>query len=759
MEKEENKFILFQLLKIIRDELDITNVIKGSTILYDVKQKYFYSPEKFNKLYLYISYEKIFNTMFPLQTQIRGIFRNIRFDSNDNTLIIQIREKIKLFKNSINTIPQIDEFINSIAITSKFIRSVNDTLQIASNKDQFIYVWDDYYKQLINILDESLIDSKDMYNLDNIMYDIITKLIDCYDKTKYATDKLFSFNPQNPFDQEFWNLPEDKMIKLINNYEKITNGYVAINRMQRHQDTSKFDNEDIKIRTQLIMIDSQFRWTFHNRYMLFVSTGNLLEIKKLLVLCDKFTKDNIIDSIKSDEWYNYILKIIDPVKRLEFIEGIKNLSDVQTINNMTELKIFANKFNDKEIIKCVKYIHKRQAVGDLDKNNKPRPIMSIYFKDIAKYTKDPDFITLSPTHKAHLENALGLITLNIEEIRTNYKDDKQVFTLESVPGLIFKKLQPKEFKRRCKNTAFSRKLVEFYDLNMLIVPKFGFITLDKFNIIYEEIIDVDPSQYVQELYYTKYAHKMHNAIKQLTMFCCLTGLDDVVWRNIPLDNKSINNNDSNNDVKIVLVDLGETTNYHNSIFGGAWGRLGLIRCVDSSLFNIIRETYYQITGKVSSDDFEENERMRSKELEFDKNIYKYFEEHNITDNNKYQHIICDNSDILKFDDYEEKDKIILKNLCVDFITCINNYLDWLSDKNEHNEDILTYRYTLKFIREISTYFIVNRYSLLIPKRSIDVYSDVSKKCDNIKQSYYMVSFKELERNNIIFKISDNKIWV
>jgi hypothetical protein len=52
----------------------------------------------------------------------------------------------------------------------------------------------------------------------------------------------------------------------------------------------------------------------------------------------------------------------------------------------------------------------------------------------------------------------------------------------------------------------------------------------------------------------KYASRMKTAIQHLTKFCRYTGLDDVVWRNIPLYNKSIL---TNCEVKIVLVDLGE----------------------------------------------------------------------------------------------------------------------------------------------------------------------------------------------------------
>jgi stage V sporulation protein SpoVS len=67
--------------------------------------------------------------------------------------------------------------------------------------------------------------------------------------------------------------------------------------------------------------------------------------------------------------------------------------------------------------------------------------------------------------------------------------------------LIFKVLGGKEFKKRVKNHAFARAVVSTYGLDHLIVPKFGFIEDQGSRlIIYEEKIDIEPSQFIQEEY-------------------------------------------------------------------------------------------------------------------------------------------------------------------------------------------------------------------------------------------------------------------
>lgn len=51
--------------------------------------------------------------------------------------------------------------------------------------------------------------------------------------------------------------------------------------------------------------------------------------------------------------------------------------------------------------------------------------------------------------------------------------------------------------------------------------------------------------------YIKYVHKLRPTIQQLTNLCCLTGLNEIVFRNIPLINDTLNNEH----VKIALFDF------------------------------------------------------------------------------------------------------------------------------------------------------------------------------------------------------------
>lgn len=681
-------------LHFIRKQLNTEDVIKGATLLYD-EDRGFYSPQKDNPIYNYIYYGYLFDAGYSIRTAVSLIMDGHygHWLDSTQTKITKIFEDLKY---KFSTKSEIDGFVEEMKNIIEDIKKLQDFLVHAYNRNSsqmtYSYKISIETSPFVKFLNDTIQEAQNMFCLESEDYVYIERLTTAYQTIESDFSEMFK--TRNVFDQAVWDLidnHESNFLTIVNNKKQIKE---RLNEIRYNSVLI-----DFHIYMNMDMMWGRLHWALEHRYTSLVVDGDRDGLKKFFEFCNKIQDKEYTNAIYECEHYSYpyVIQILDDDKKSKLIQGLLDLTNQQAIDDRSQIEKLAEYFKESNLTKALKKIYKRRNCGDLDKNHRPRPIMSFQYKDIEKYKQNSDFIKLDSDQMLHLMRNLGLLRDEIEPCETTYyRSDFQVFTLACVPNLIFKIFSPaqieknkdKKFRTRCKNQIFGREVVKYYGFDKLIVPKFGFVRFDNLDVIYEEMADIIPSQYVQEEYYIKYASRMHKVIEQLTKFCCLTGLDDIVWRNCPLDNTSLVNSNVPNvsnipnesDVRIVLVDLGEMKRYCNSIFGGGNGRLGLIKCVDSSLFDIIKNTFNDmvIDPEYYESSFQSKIESRLNELEFDRNLEDYFRSKNVTEENRYQHITLD-SDKLKFDEYDENDQKVLKDLCKDLVTSINNYFDHLKN--------------------------------------------------------------------------------
>jgi len=163
-----------------------------------------------------------------------------------------------------------------------------------------------------------------------------------------------------------------------------------------------------------------------------------------------------------------------------------------------------------------------------------------------------------------------------------------VFSLNSAPGLVFKThspgagavgangrlISPKQcVEERYQNMLRAKEVCLASNLDLLVVPSAKKIYVYKYPIIAEQRLDCCSHPGAHESFYRE-LDGLTPAFKQLTTFVAKTGFSDVEWRNIPI----IDANPELTQRRIALVDLEAMESAAIGIFGGGWGRRGLIRC-------------------------------------------------------------------------------------------------------------------------------------------------------------------------------------
>lgn len=172
-----------------------------------------------------------------------------------------------------------------------------------------------------------------------------------------------------------------------------------------------------------------------------------------------------------------------------------------------------------------------------------------------------------------------------------YESHNLVFSLTSVPNLIFKAAYPDRDVLQGKKSLNSQELMEqrfanmvraqevcmAHQLSLLIIPHAKKIDVDGMTIIAEQRFNIQQSESAQEYLYQELSH-LDETVRQLAIFILKTGFSDVVWRNMPIINDSP---EFQGPRRVVIVDLEEMEGAADGIFGGAYGRRGLIRCLFS----------------------------------------------------------------------------------------------------------------------------------------------------------------------------------
>lgn len=218
--------------------------------------------------------------------------------------------------------------------------------------------------------------------------------------------------------------------------------------------------------------------------------------------------------------------------------------------------------------------------------------------------------------------------------------DNLIFSLKCAPHLIFKlcRNDNESIQKRFNDSAKAREICQNYHLDLLKIPLADLIeaTLEgkSYKIVVEERMDASSDQEINDKLYETYAEKLNETIRQLTCFICLSGFSDMAPRNAPilvnqLDLKNVTN------VPVGLVDFGELGSSIAGLFGiqsKLMPRRGLIGCIQPNQFNIVIDEAKKHLP--FNKEFEERMKnaieLRTKELEDQKALAKFYEEAKIT---------------------------------------------------------------------------------------------------------------------------------
>jgi hypothetical protein len=224
----------------------------------------------------------------------------------------------------------------------------------------------------------------------------------------------------------------------------------------------------------------------------------------------------------------------------------------------------------------------------------------------------------------------------------NSQANHRVFALDTVPGLIFKMKANKNchtagrddsMKARYRTMIDAQTVVRTHQLGLLIIPHAKLFTVtaknEEYEIIAEQKLDINPYERAQEQYFQDYANSLNETIRQLAVFICKTGYSDVELRNNPILNKSV---DSHGNRKIALIDIEEMDSPTTGLFGGGFGRRGLVRCVNEEQGKIV-ETVAKQNG-IDTSSFGNVYAQRQEELAGYRKLNAYYATRNIVTGNE-----------------------------------------------------------------------------------------------------------------------------
>lgn len=218
----------------------------------------------------------------------------------------------------------------------------------------------------------------------------------------------------------------------------------------------------------------------------------------------------------------------------------------------------------------------------------------------------------------------------------------RVFALDTAPGLIFKMKANKNchtigrddsMKARYQTMINAQTVVRTHQLGLLDIPNAKLFTVkvegEEHDIIAERRVDINPHESAQEQYFYDYAESLNETIRQLAVFICKTGYSDVEWRNNPVLNNSL---DENGNRKIALIDIEEMDRPETGLFGGGWGRRGLVGCVTEEQGKIV-ETVAKQNG-IRTESFVDARASRKAEIEDGRKLKEYYVSKNVTSGNE-----------------------------------------------------------------------------------------------------------------------------
>lgn len=214
----------------------------------------------------------------------------------------------------------------------------------------------------------------------------------------------------------------------------------------------------------------------------------------------------------------------------------------------------------------------------------------------------------------------------------------RIFALDLAPALVFKMNKPDDsdflessckcsMKARYQAMVYAQEVVHSHQLGLLVIPQAKLFTVNfegkDYEIIAEQRLGISPDLEIQEQEFQDYADSLNEAIRQLAIFICKTGYNDVEWRNNPVLSNSL---DGNGNRKIALIDIESMDSSIEGLFGKMYCTIqksrGLVRCVNEEQGKIIESVAKQ--NGIDTSDFVEASHRRKEELIGNRKFKEYY---------------------------------------------------------------------------------------------------------------------------------------
>jgi len=263
------------------------------------------------------------------------------------------------------------------------------------------------------------------------------------------------------------------------------------------------------------------------------------------------------------------------------------------------------------------------------------------FHEIPSVALLQDGIDIKPETVSKINSCMKNILKNEEKDGLKLflcQHDHRVFSLDSVPGLIFKMKRDSEnsimvgdssMKDRYQSMIDAKTVCRTYELGHLVIPRAKLFQMhfegENYNIIAEEKVDIDVEESMQEKHYEDYADSLNEAIKELAVFIAHTGFSDVEWRNAPVLKNSL---DEKKNRKIALIDIEEMKGADIGLLGG-FSRRGLVCCVNEKQIDIVINEALKHGVIRNKKDAQKVKKYRLNEIESGKGLKKFYEKKGI----------------------------------------------------------------------------------------------------------------------------------
>jgi len=204
-------------------------------------------------------------------------------------------------------------------------------------------------------------------------------------------------------------------------------------------------------------------------------------------------------------------------------------------------------------------------------------------------------VNISPQAIADIQRLMPQILerKEVDDLHWYTSNVNCVFSLTATPGFVFKMIplnngvvrrgrtlwSEEATQERFANMVKAKEVCLVHQLGLLTIPRAKIVEVEarghKYTLIAEERLNVNPNASAQEQHYQELPG-LNETARQLATFIAKTGFSDVEWRNIPLLDDAPQ---FLGERRVALVDLEEMESADIGIFGGGFGRRGLIRCL------------------------------------------------------------------------------------------------------------------------------------------------------------------------------------